>query len=230
MKQNGWLRVIGITVIAISLVIPYTNSYAADTQPDPESYASEVKIGAKQAAVIDVQTGRILYEKQADQKTLIASTTKVVTAIVAIESGKLNETVTISPSAAGKEGSSIFLAVGEKQKLIDLIYGLMLRSGNDAATAIAEYVGGSEKGFADKMNDLVIKLDLKETHFANPHGLDNPMHYSSAHDMAVLTAYALHNPIFRNIVSTKVKSIPWPGQSWDRKMKNKNKMLNLYSG
>ncbi|UOF89874.1 D-alanyl-D-alanine carboxypeptidase [Fodinisporobacter ferrooxydans] len=224
-------KLVGLLLTATLLVSPVTALATGQNQlPDPETYAKEVPISAQEAAVIDVKSGRILYEKNADKKTLIASTTKVITAIVAIESGKLNDTVTISPNAARQEGSSIYLEPGEKYKLIDLVYGMMLRSGNDAATAIAEYVGGSVEGFAEKMNALVEKLGLKETHFANPHGLDHPEHYSSAHDMAVLTAYALRNPIFQEIVSTKFKTIPWPGKEWDRKMKNKNKMLDRYDG
>ncbi|WP_232463385.1 D-alanyl-D-alanine carboxypeptidase family protein [Tumebacillus avium] len=194
-------------------------------------YAEEVSVSAHSAAVIDVQTGRVLYEKNGDEKMLIASLTKIITAIVAIESGvDLNSTVTVSSRASGKEGSSIYLKVGEKQKLIDLLYAVMLRSGNDAATAVAEHVGKTEAGFVELMNKKVEELGLKQTHFANPHGLDAEGHYSSAHDMAVLTAYALRNPVFAEIVKTKVKSIPMPGEAWDRKMYNKNKMLNRYDG
>lgn len=195
-------------------------------------FANEVSVSAKASAVIDVNTGRILYEKNANQKMLIASTTKIITTIVAIESGKnLDSVVTVGPNAAGKEGSSIYLKVGEKQTLRDLLYAVMLRSGNDAATAVAEYVGdGSEKKFVDMMNAKVKELGLTGTHFANPHGLDAKDHYSTAHDMAILSAYALRNPTFAQIVSTKVKKIPMPGESWDRKMYNKNKMLSKYAG
>ncbi|TCP59521.1 D-alanyl-D-alanine carboxypeptidase [Tumebacillus sp. BK434] len=194
-------------------------------------YAEEVSVSAHAAAVIDVQTGRVLYEKNGDEKMLIASLTKIITAIVAIESGvDLNSTVTVSSRASGKEGSSIYLKVGEKQKLIDLLYAVMLRSGNDAATAVAEHVGKTEQGFVELMNQKVAELGLTQTHFANPHGLDAQEHYSSAHDMAVLTAYALRNPVFAEIVKTKVKSIPMPGEAWDRKMYNKNKMLTRYDG
>jgi serine-type D-Ala-D-Ala carboxypeptidase (penicillin-binding protein 5/6) len=216
-------------VLLNAFCIPCAAS-ASEHMPDAETYMNEVPISAKQAAVIDVQSGRLLYAKQADEKTLIASLTKVVTAIVAIESGKLNDTVTISPNAARQEGSSLYLEAGEQYKLIDLVYGLMLRSGNDAATAIAEHVGGSVEGFAEKMNQLAKKLGLKNTNFSNPHGLDHEQHYSSAHDMAILTAYALKNPVFREIVATKTKTIPWPGKEWDRTMRNKNKMLDRYDG
>ena len=194
-------------------------------------YADEVSVSARAAAVIDVHTGRILYEKSADKQMLIASITKIITTIVAIESGKdLDGIVTVSSRAAGKEGSSIYLKVGEKQKLIDLLYAVMLRSGNDAATAVAEHVGGSEAKFVEKMNDLVKELGLTGTHFANPHGLDADGHYSTAHDMAVLSAYALRNETFQKIVATKVWKMPMPGEAWDRKLYNKNKMLGRYGG
>ncbi|MGB8956133.1 MAG: D-alanyl-D-alanine carboxypeptidase family protein, partial [Tumebacillaceae bacterium] len=202
------------------------------TAPVASNYhADEVAVSAQSAAVVDVQTGRLLYEKNGDERMLIASLTKVITAIVAIESGvDLNSEVTVSSRAAGKEGSSIYLKVGEKQKLIDLLYAVMLRSGNDAATAVAEHVGKTEAKFVEMMNAKVAELGLTGTHFANPHGLDAKEHYSTAHDMAILTAYALRNPTFAEIVRTQVKKIPMPGESWDRKMYNKNKMLTRYDG
>jgi len=194
-------------------------------------YQNEVGISANTAAVIDVETGRMLYEKNGDQRMLIASLTKIITAIVAIESGKdLDDIVTVSSRASGKEGSSIYLKVGEKHKLIDLLYAVMLRSGNDAATAVAEHVGGTEAKFVEMMNAKVAELGLRGTHFANPHGLDADGHYSTAHDMAVLTGYALRNDVFAKIVSTKVKEIPMPGEAWNRRMYNKNKMLVRYDG
>ncbi|MGA8941163.1 MAG: D-alanyl-D-alanine carboxypeptidase, partial [Thermoactinomyces sp.] len=136
--------------------------------------------GAKAAILFDASSGRILYEKNADNPMLIASLTKIMTAIVAIENGDLNERVTISPNAEGVEGSSIYLKAGEKVPLGTLLYGLMLRSGNDAATAIAEHIGGSVEGFVYLMNEKAAYLGLEHTHFANPHGLDHSEHYSSA--------------------------------------------------
>jgi serine-type D-Ala-D-Ala carboxypeptidase (penicillin-binding protein 5/6) len=195
-------------------------------------YSDEVGISARSASAIDVQTGRMLYEKRGDDRMLIASTTKIITTIVAIESGvSLDSVVTVSSRAAGKEGSSIYLKAGEKQTLRDLLYAVMLRSGNDAATAVAEHVGGgSEAKFVEKMNQLVEQLGLTGSHFANPTGLDGKEHYSTAHDMAILSAYALLNPIFAEISKTQVKTIPNPNESWDRKLYNKNKMLTRYDG
>ncbi len=185
---------------------------------------------AKGVSLIDVASGRIIYSKQGDEPMLIASLTKIMTAIVAIEHGRLDDQVTVSKRAAGKEGSSIYLKAGEKIQLRNLIYGLMLRSGNDAATAIAEHVGGSVEGFAFLMNKKAAEIGLSNSQYMNPHGLDEPGHYASANDLAKLTAYALHNPEFRTIVSTRVRTAPNPHDPWDYKWVNKNKMLQMYEG
>lgn len=188
-------------------------------------------ISAESAALIDVQSGRILYEKEGDKKMRIASLTKTMTAIVAIEAGNLKDVVTVPDEAVGVEGSSIYLKKGEKLTLEELLYGLMLRSGNDAAVAIADHVGGSVPGFVYMMNEKAAMIGMAHTHFTNPHGLDDSnMHYSTANDMVKLSAYALKNPVFRQIVSTKVKNISWEGENWDRRLQNKNKMLYLYKG
>ncbi|MCC3373469.1 D-alanyl-D-alanine carboxypeptidase [Cohnella sp. REN36] len=181
---------------------------------------------AKATAVIDVTSGRILFSDHGDDRMLIASLTKIMTAIVAIEHGKLKDVVKISSRAAGVEGSSIYLKAGEKMTLQDLLYGLMLRSGNDAATAIAEHVGGSVDGFAYLMNRKAEEIGLTNSHFVNPSGLDHKDHYSSANDLAKLTAYAMHNDTFREIVKTKEKKADGRDYEW----LNKNKMLRFYEG
>lgn len=188
-------------------------------------------VSAQAAALIDVESGRVLYEKQGYAKMRVASLTKIMTAIVAIEEGNLDEVVTVPDKAIGTEGSSIYLRHGEKLTLEQLLYGLMLRSGNDAAVAIAHHIGGSLEGFARLMNEKADYLGLTQTHFTNPHGLDDSnQHYSSAVEMAKISAYALKNEDFRRIVSTKVTKIPQHGEKWDRKLINKNKMLHLYEG
>lgn len=188
-------------------------------------------VSAQGAAVIDVESGRILYQKQGNEKMRVASLTKIMTAIVAIEEGKLDELVPAPDYAIGTEGSSIYLRHGEKLTLEHLIYGLMLRSGNDAAVTIADHIGGSIEGFARLMNEKAEYLGLSNTHFTNPHGLDDSNnHYSSAVDLAKLTAYALKNKDFQRIVATKVIQIPQEGEKWDRKLVNKNKMLRYYEG
>ncbi|WP_229753436.1 D-alanyl-D-alanine carboxypeptidase family protein [Paenibacillus segetis] len=185
---------------------------------------------AQASALIDVTSGRILYSSRGDDELPIASLTKIMTAIVAIEHGKLDDMVTVSKNAFAKEGSSIYLQLGEEMSLRNMLYGLMLRSGNDAATAIAEHVGGSEEGFVHLMNEKARLIGLEHTHFQNPHGLDAKAHYSSANDLATLTAYALHNLEFKEIVSTKSKKAPNPNDPWDYKWDNKNKMLRFYEG
>ncbi|MBO9597905.1 MAG: D-alanyl-D-alanine carboxypeptidase [Cohnella sp.] len=196
----------------------------------PASIPEPPANNAKGVSLIDVSSGRIIYSKRGDDPMLIASLTKIMTAIVAIEHGRLDDQVTVSKRAAGKEGSSIYLKVGEKIQLRNLIYGLMLRSGNDAATAIAEHVGGSVEGFAFLMNKKAAEIGLSNSQYMNPHGLDEPGHYASANDLAKLTAYALHNTDFRTIVGTKVRTAPNPHDPWDYKWVNKNKMLHMYEG
>ncbi len=221
-------RISGVLVVFLLCQGLLSVVHAADTArvgtPPPN-------VSAQAAAMIDVASGRILYEKNGDQKMRIASLTKTMTAIVAIESGNLKDIVTVPDFAVGAEGSSIYLKQGERLTLEDLLYGLMLRSGNDAALAIANHVGGSVEGFVYMMNEKAAMIGMTHTHFTNPHGLDDSdMHYSTANDMVKLSAYALKNPVFRRIVSTKVKNIPWEGENWDRRLQNKNKMLFLYKG
>jgi len=199
--------------------------------PDALAAADAPGLSAESAALIDVASGRILYAKNGSKKMRIASLTKTMTAIVAIESGKLDQQVTVPPEAVGVEGSSIYLKKNEKLTLEELLYGLMLRSGNDAAVTIATHVGGSLPGFVYMMNEKAALIGMNHTNFTNPHGLDDSnMHYSTAEDMVILSAYALRNPVFHQIVSTKVKDISWEGEQWDRRLLNKNKMLHLYNG
>ncbi|WP_306471885.1 D-alanyl-D-alanine carboxypeptidase family protein [Bacillus sp. AFS015802] len=183
-------------------------------------------VSSQRAILMDQETGRILYEKDAHSQSRIASITKIMTAILAVESGKMDEEVTVSSNAAGTEGSSLYLKAGEKIKLEDLVYGLMLRSGNDAAVAIAEFVGGSLDGFVYMMNEKANEIGMEQTHFSNPHGLDDHEdHYSTAYDMAVLTRYSMENDLYKEIAGTKVHTAPNPEEKWDRKWKNKNRLL-----
>lgn len=190
---------------------------------------TSLNVSAEHAVLMELESGRVLFEKEAHEKKRIASITKIMTAILAIESGKLDETVTVSNQAFGTEGSSLFLARGQKMKLEDLVYGLMLRSGNDAAVAIAEHVGGSLDGFVFMMNKKAEEIGMRNSSFTNPHGLDNTEnHYSTAYDMALLTRYAMNNETFREISSTKEHHAPNPNEKWDYEWNNKNKMLKLY--
>lgn len=195
----------------------------------PQRAEASFDVSAASAVLIEQNSGRILYEKDAFTKRRIASITKIMTAILAIESGKLDQYVKVSEQAVRAEGSSVYLKPGEKIKLEDLVYGLMLRSGNDTAVAIAEYVGGSVDGFAFLMNQKAKEIGMLNTHFANPHGLDDhENHYSTAYDMAILTRYAMHNKIYQKISGTKVHRAPNPTESWDRVWKNKNRLLTKY--
>jgi serine-type D-Ala-D-Ala carboxypeptidase (penicillin-binding protein 5/6) len=190
-------------------------------------YAEDnLSLSADSAILMEQDSGRILFEKEAHERKRIASITKIMTAILAIESNKLDEMVTVSERAEHTEGSSIYLKKGEKIKLLDLVYGLMLRSGNDAAVAIAEHVGGSVEGFVFLMNEKAARIGMTNTHFANPHGLDDHEdHYSTAYDMALLMRYAMHNETFREISGTKVYYAPDPEHDWERKWRNKNRLL-----
>ncbi len=186
---------------------------------------------ARAAVIMDVNSSRVLYSKNMNEKLAMASTTKIMTTLVAIESGKLNEIVTVSRKASITEGSSIYLKPGEKHTVGDLLYAIMLRSGNDAAVAVAEHVGGSVEGFAALMNKKAAEIGAVNTHFDNPHGLDSATHYTTAHDLALITAYALKNPVFAEVVSSKKKTIEGPpNENWDRNMVNKNKMLWEFEG
>ena len=176
-------------------------------------------ISAECAILIDGETGRVLYEKQAEEKSLIASTTKIMTALVICEQTNVLDRVKIPKEAVGIEGSSMYLKEGEVLTVQELLYGLMLQSGNDAAVALAIYCGGTVEGFTELMNDKAHRLGMTQSHFANPNGLDSPGNYSTARDMAILTAYAMQNPIFAQTVSTKTITIG------ERCLRNHNKLL-----
>ncbi|MCO7126753.1 D-alanyl-D-alanine carboxypeptidase [Sporolactobacillus shoreicorticis] len=190
--------------------------------------AAEPKVSAQSAVLMDQSSGRVLFKHNSNEKLPIASITKVMTAILAIESGKINQTFTVSQEALHTEGSSIYLKAGERMKLEDMVYGLMLRSGNDASRAIAEAVGGSESGFVLLMNEKARVLGMTNTHFTNPNGLENPDHYSTAYDMALLMRYAMENAQFRKVVATKIHRVSATNKEAARAWKNKNKMLRLY--
>lgn len=176
-------------------------------------------VSARKACVLDAVSGRTLFDKDADCQSLIASTTKIMTALIICEQCNVLDRMRIPKEAVGIEGSSMYLKEGEILTLQELLYGLMLSSGNDAAVALAIYCGGTVEGFAQRMNDKAHVLGLKNTHFVNPNGLDHPDHYSTARDLAVLAAYAMENPIFQKTVSAKTVKVG------NRVLKNHNKLL-----
>ena len=191
--------------------------------------AQALSLSAQSAVLIDARDGRVLYEKDADTPRPMASTTKIMTAVVALESCDVNEIIEIADEAVGVEGSSIYLQKGERMTLLELLYALLLQSANDAAVAIAVGVGGSVGNFADMMNEKAMSLGLTSTHFENPNGLDADGHVTTAHELALLTAYALKNPTFAEIVATYKRKISGPNGTV-RLVVNHNKLLNMYDG
>lgn len=195
------------------------------------SFVNATDIEAKAYVLMDVSTGRVLYAHNSSQKLPMASTTKIMTVLLAIESGRLDEVVKISRNASIQEGSSVYLREGEKIKLEDLLYAIMLRSGNDASVAVAEHLCGSVDKFAELMNEKARAIGAYNTNFTNPHGLPDDNHYTTAYDLGLITCYALRNKKFAEIVSTKKKTIPGPvGENWNRVLINKNKMLWQFTG
>ncbi len=186
--------------------------------------ARAVSVTAKSALVLDAGTGQVLYEKSADEKSLIASTTKIMTGLLIAEHCDPEATVTIPPEAAGVEGSSLYLKAGEERTVEELLYGLMLHSGNDAAAALALHLDGSVEAFAARMNQRAHELGLTATHFANPHGLDSEENYSTARDLACLAAHALQNDLFRQVCSAR----SYTGDT--HSYVNHNKLLWQYPG
>lgn len=186
------------------------------------------ELNARIALIYDRASGRIIYEKNGNKQTPMASTTKILTAIVTLENADLKETVTIESKAAGIGGSRLGLKKNDKITVNDLLYGLMLRSGNDAAVALAIHVGGSIEGFADMMNKKAEELGLTNSHFVVPHGLDNEGHYTTAYELAKMADYALNIPKFKEIVSNKSATIYING--YPKAINNTNKLLGSVSG
>lgn len=187
-------------------------------------------ISAQCAVVIDRLTGDVVFEKNARVRRPMASTTKIMTAVCALENGDINQTVTVPDEAVGVEGSSIYLSHGEKITLKDLLYGLMLSSGNDAAVAVAVHISGSTDKFAELMNATASKIGVSDTSFKNPNGLDDENHFTTAYDLAMITRYAMQIPAFAEIVGTGSVKIPWEGKDYPRILKNHNKLLAMYEG
>ncbi len=183
-----------------------------------ESFVGEQ---SKAECVMEQSSRRVLYEEHGDVRLPMASTTKILTCATVLETCKDIETeVVIPPQAVGIEGSSVYLQAGDVYTVKDLLYGLMLRSGNDCATALALYCSGSVGNFSTEMNKIAEKAGALDSHFENPHGLPSASHYTTARDLSLITAYAMQNPVFREIVSTKY----YENRNW----KNKNKILFSY--
>ena len=182
-------------------------------------------LNCEAAILMDAATGRVIYARNADERRSIASTTKIMTGLLAIETLPLDKTVTVSQRAADVGESEMWLEPGEVCTVEELLYGLFVKSGNDAAMALAEACSGTVEKFAAKMNAKAVELGLTNTHFMNPHGLEATGHYSSARDMANLARYAMQDAEFRKMVSTKVINLPWPGHPGGRTFTNYNTLL-----
>lgn len=186
--------------------------------------ASAIDVSATSAVLIDADTGEVLYEKNAHTSAQIASTTKIMTALVVLENCSPDEVVTVTAESVGVEGSSMYLKAGEQLTVRELLYGMMLTSGNDAAVALACHTAGSEEGFVKLMNDKAQELGLKNACFKNPHGLTAEGHGCTAYELALITKAAVKSKLFCDIVSTKHLSVA------GRFLTNHNKMLELYDG
>ncbi|MDK2877798.1 MAG: hypothetical protein PWR06_514 [Thermoanaerobacteraceae bacterium] len=206
----------------------------ADAAADPVSLAtpgSPPSITGETGVLIDVKTGKVLYDKNAHDRMEPASTTKIMTAILALEKGKLTDIVVTGKEPPRVDGTRIYLEEGEKLTLEQMLYAMLLNSANDAAVAIAEHIGGDVPSFVKMMNEKAREIGAKDTTFVNPNGLPVEGHLTTAYDLALMARYALLNlPEFRKIVSTKTSNIPWQGKEWDRRLINLNKLLWNYDG
>ncbi len=225
-----------VTVLIVFIVCAWICSgyfCEAEKLVEHNDYAAlrGVDCSAAGMAMIELDSGRLIAAKDKDKRLPMASTTKIVTAITVIENCEdLNNIVEVPGEAVGVEGSSIYLKSGERLSVKDLLYGLMLQSGNDCAVALAVYIAGSVENFAKMMNDTAEKIGAENSHFANPHGLHSDEHYTTAYDLALISAYAMRNETFKDIVGTKVYKITTDNQESNRIIINKNKFLNLCAG
>ena len=230
-------------IIILILVMCFNTFVFADDEEEEEYIQNEIEelivestakpfeepqINARTAIIYDRATDEIIWGKNETKKVAMASTTKIMTAIVILENSNLQDVVTISKKAAGIGGSRLKLNTGDKVTVNDLLYGLMLRSGNDAAIALAEHIGGSVEGFSVLMNNKAKELGLNNTNFVTPHGLDNEEHHTTAYELAKLTDYALDNKTFSKIVNTKSTVININGNN--REIYNTNELLGNLQG
>lgn len=221
LQQFSRTFIITVTSLFVFPILSLSTVWAVPRAPE---------ISAKAAIVIEASTGKVLYAKNSEEQKYPASTTKMMTLITALEHGNVEDIITTSPNAASTEGSSLWLTAGEQLKLLDVLYGVMLVSGNDATVAVAEHISGSTEKFAKLMTDKAHAIGAANTNFTNSSGLPDPNHYTTARDLAKIAAYGYKNSLFSQIVSTKHKVIPWSGKDHARDLYNENKMLYLYEG
>ena len=230
MKSEKMVKTICFIFAVVFLLTAFIGSVLAIQNTVKEASAQTFYSSAKAMCVMESGSGRVLACKNENSQLAMASTTKIMTAITALENAKdLDEVFEISPKAVGVPGTSIYLRKGEKMTLRQLLYSLMLVSGNDASVAIGEKVGGTVNNFVEMMNKTALKIGATNSHFDNTHGLDSKKHYTTAYDLALITSYALKNPLFKEIVSCKnIKIVSDQGKT--RYLKNKNKLLNSFIG
>lgn len=221
--MNRWWKMLILSVLlSFSFVTDSVSIALANDEPPPSG------LTAQGLVLLDMQSGQILYEHNKDNRLYPASITKIMTAILALEHADLDDRVKTSKLAREQEGNRIYLEYDEVQTMENLLYGLMLNSGNDAAVAIAEHVGGSVEEFAEMMNAKAAELGARNTHFVTPSGLHEDDHYTTPYDMALITQYAMQKEKFREIVRTE--TYEWHGQVWESVLVNLNSMLWNYEG
>lgn len=228
-----------VGIILLLIICLFFNMVKANTEDEEDININEIlqvtsaevdmpKTSSRIALIYDRASGEVIYEKNGYRKAKMASTTKIMTSLIVLEKGNLSDTVTVSKKAAGTGGSRLGLKTNDKITVNDLLMGLMLESGNDAAIALAEHIGGGVEKFADLMNAKAKELGLKNTHFAVPHGLDNEEHYTTALELAKITDYALKIEKFRNIVATKEYNVTING--YNKVISNTNELLGSLDG
>lgn len=225
--MSNWKKVVSCLLL-LTLLLPFALRTVSAAPQEVQS--SPPSLSAQSAVLMEVQSGKLLLEHNAHQRLPMASITKVMTALVALQLASKDTVITVSPQALGVEGSSVYLLEGEELTLEQLLYAVLLESANDAATAVAIGVAGSVDAFAQEMNRQTAALGLSDTHFVNPHGLDDEEHYTTAADFAVIVRCALENELIQTIVSTRKATIPYDGQENGRVLLNHNKLLRMYEG
>lgn len=221
-SKNRQAQLFCIFLVIILSISSWPSSILAQTEQKPQ-------LQSQAAILIDADTGQVLFQQNESEKMYPASITKIVTGIIAIEEGDLEDIVTVSENARQVEGTRVFLETGEQVSLLKLVQGLLINSGNDAGVAIAEHMDGSEEKFAERMNRFVReKAGVIQTNFTNPHGLFHEEHYTTAYDMALISRYAMQNEQFREIVGTY--ELDWVGEGWITTIYNHNRLLGDYEG
>ena len=221
--MNKNLNLYVAIILITALIFSFLTIYAFG-----QGEQHKLSVSAHSAAIYQPESNNFLYSKNAEVKMPMASTTKIMTALVALEKSELTDLVVIEENSVGIEGSSAYLRAGDKLTMEELLYALLLQSANDAATAIAYHIGGDVSGFASLMNDKAESLGLKNTHFTNPHGLDDDEHYTTAKELAIIASEAMKNDIFKSIVSTYKRTFSTEERS--RTYVNHNKLLRMYDG